>query len=113
MAKSTVKTFVEQFVALVKGDEAAATAAKVERQRIAALNTAFHNANGDLVDKEQRVQDAEDYVVKCRLNHGREISNRQSYVSNLIAATEKVKDAQEALEAHQLLISTLKAEIDM
>lgn len=113
MAKSKATTFVEQFIALVKGDEAGVTAAKVERQRIAALNTAFHNANGDLVDKEQRVQDAEDYVVKCRLNHGREISDRHSYVSNLIAATEKVKDAQEALEAHQLLISTLKAEIDM
>ena len=113
MSKSKVTTFVEQFIALVKGDEAGVTAAKVERQRIAALNTAFHNANGDLVDKEQRVQDAEDYVVKCRLNHGVEIINREHYVSNLIAATEKVKDAQEALEAHQLLISTLKAEIDM
>lgn len=113
MAKSKATTFVEQFIALIKGDEAGVTAAKVERQRMAALNTAFHNANGDLVDKEQKVQDAEDYVVKCRLNHGKEITDRGYYVYRFIEATESVKDAQEALEAHQLLISTLKAEIDM
>ena len=41
------------------------------------------------------------------------INNRKAYVANLINASETVKDAEEALEAHKALISFLEAELAM
>lgn len=113
MAKSKLMSFVDQFVATVKGDDAKALAEKVYRKRIAALKTELHNAEGDLVDKEQNVEDAKERLVKARLNNGVMIINRKAYVSNLIRASEAVKDAEEALEAHKALINFLKAELDI
>ena len=113
MSKSKLTSFADQFVAMVKGDVAGKTAEKVYRKRIAGLNTSFHIAKGELVDKEQTVKDTEEHVIKCRLNHGQEIRDNLSYVKTLVNAREAVIDAQEALEAHQLLIDTLEEEINM
>ena len=109
--KKKISSFGKQFIALVKGDDAAAQAERVNRQRMAGLNTHLQNAKGDLVDREESVKDAEELLAKVRLNHGNDITDRDSYVKNVINAKEAVLDAKDDLASHQALITSLEEEI--
>lgn len=116
MSKSNIKSFIDQFVAFVKGDDAEVLAESVYRQRKAALNTKLHNSDGDLVDREQAVEDAKKELFKARLNYGKKISNKEGrdlYIRNLVEAKNNVTKAQEALEDLKDLIKFLKEEINM
>jgi DNA repair exonuclease SbcCD ATPase subunit len=102
------KTFIKQFVAMVKGDEAEAIAAKVQRKAIAALDSELANLKGELVDKEQALEDANENLSKAILNNGNEISDRKYYVQGLIKAKAQITEAQDSLEDLKHTISVLE-----
>lgn len=114
MSKSKlVMSFVDQFVALVKGDESAVVGAKVLRQRLSALNTHFYNAKGNSEEFEEKVTEAKENLVKARLNFGKVITNRDAYVVGLISANNDIAKAEQALEDHLAVIAFLEAELAM
>lgn len=111
--KTTEKSFVKQFLTLVEGDSAEALAQKVYRQVQAALNTQIAVMTGNLVEKEEALEDAKTNLENARLNYGKELrsSERTSYVNNLVNAKNKFEEAQEDLAAHKETLEFLKTEL--
>jgi len=112
---SNVKTstkmvsFVKQFISLVEGDTAEARGQKVFRQADSALNTHIAILTGELVAKEDAVAAAKENQEKALVNFGKEISDRDNYVSNLYRYENAVIQAEEALRVHQEKLDLLKS----
>ena len=110
---ATVTSFIKGFVALVQGDTAEAQAQKVFRQVQSALNTQIAVMTGNLVEKEEAVEDAKTALNKARLNNGKDLqsSQRAAYVQELIDCKEALQEAEEALKYHVETLDFLKAEL--
>lgn len=108
-----VSSFIKQFIAVVQGDTAEATAQKVLRQADSALSTQLNNLKGDLVDKEGALQDAKDNLALARLNDGKDLpgSERPRYVERLFKAKNAVTLAEEDLEKHKAKIEFIESEL--
>lgn len=109
---NTVKSFVKQFLAAVKGDTDEVAAQKALRQANSALSTQISILEGDLVNKEDAVTAAEDALSKAVVNNGNPITNRDSYVENLLYSKNSVTTAKEALDNHKAKIEFLKEQKD-
>ena len=105
---NTVKSFVKQFLAAVKGDTDEAAAQKALRQANSALSTQISILEGDLVNKEDAVASTKEALEKAVVNGGAAITNRDSYVENLFYSKNRVTEAEEALKKHQAKIEFLK-----
>ena len=106
-----VTSFVDQFVALVKGDDAAVTAAKVFRQAESAFKVQIAALGGSLIRKEDIVEAAKEKLAKALLNNGRILTTSEQegeYCSNLISAKESLKQAEKELTAHKETIVFLE-----
>lgn len=110
MTKTTVNSFVKQFIAAVKGDDVEVQAEKVWRQANSALKSAVSSMEGDLIEKEDAVAAAQEQLAMARINGGDPIVDRGRYVSRLISAKETLKQAQKKLDAHIATIEFLKEE---
>lgn len=111
MNTKTVKSFVKGFLALVKGDTDEAKAEKVFRQAQSALNTQTAILTGDSVRKEDAVAEAQEKLENARVNNGNIISNRETYVQNLLDAKNALTEAEEALDKHEAKLEFLKEEL--
>ena len=103
-----LNSFAKQFVAIIKGDDAEAKAAKVWRQAESAFKVQIASLSGDLIRKEDAVTQAEEILAKRLVNNGNEITNRDAYISNLISAKETLKTAEKELQAHKDTITFLE-----
>src|SRR6185369_5250531 len=95
-----VKSFVKQFVATVKGDDAEAKAQKTLRQADSALQSQIASLTGDTITLEDAVTAAKERQDLARVNNGTAISSRESYVRGLLNAKNDVTSAEEALKTH-------------
>jgi len=102
------KSFVKEIVALLKGDDAEATAQKVLRQADSAFKTQIASLTGDTISLEDAVEDAKEALRLARLNNGSIISDRNNYIRNLLEAKNTLTKAEEALEAHNAKLDFLK-----
>ena len=107
-----MKSFVKGFVALVKGDDAEATAQKVLRLADSALKTHIANLKGDLITKEDAVTAAHENLAKARINNGTIIADRTRYVNGLLTAKNDVAMAEEELTNLTDKIEFLETELD-
>ena len=107
-----MNAFMKEFVAIIKGDDAEAQAAKVWRQAESALKVQIANLEGDLINKEDQVTQAKEILAKARANNGKEIIDRRDYVQNLLNAQESLIDAIYRLEEHKNTIEFLKDQYD-
>jgi DNA repair ATPase RecN len=107
-----MKSFVKEFVALVKGDDATATAEKVLRRADAALRSQIGALEGESVRLEDIVMDAQEGVQKALFNNGTLISSGDDYVENLYNAENKLLKAQEVLDKHNKKINFLKKKLE-
>ena len=105
-----LNAFMREFVAIVKGDDTEALSAKVWRQSDAALKVATAGAEGDLISKEEDVENAKQNLRLARANHGKEITDRNAYIMGLIKAQNKIIEAEEALNNHKDTIKFLKTQ---
>ena len=103
-----LNSFMNQFVAIIKGDNAEVTAAKVWRQAESAFKVQIAALGGDLIRKEDKVTQAEELLAKRLINGGNEISDRDQYIANLISAKEALKQANKELNAHKETITFLE-----
>lgn len=105
---STTKSFIKGFIALVKGDDVTAQAEKAFRQSQSALKVQISSLDGDTIAFEDKVEDAKDKLSKARVNNGKVINDRDTYVRELLTAKNVVSDAQDALDTHLATIDFLK-----
>ena len=103
-----LNSFMAQFVAIIKGDDSEAKAAKVWRQCESAFKVQIAALGGDLIRKEDSVSQAEEKLVKALVNGGNEINDRDQYIANLISAKESLKQAEKQLSAHKETIAFLE-----
>ena len=103
-----LNSFTKQFIALLKGDDAEAKAAKVWRQAESAFKVQIAALSGDLIRKEDAVIQAEENLAKRLVNNGIEIIDRDIYISNLISAQEALRQSQKQLTAHKDTIEFLE-----
>lgn len=106
-----VKSFVKQFVATVKGDDAEAQAQKALRQADSALKSQIASLNGDTITFEDAVTTAKEKEELATVNNGNLITSRESYVQNLLNAKNNVTLAEEALKAHKAKIDFLEGKL--
>ena len=103
-----VNAFIKEFVAIVKGDDNEAKAAKTWRQCESAFKVQIASLGGDLIRKEDKVTQAEENLAKKLVNSGNEITDRDQYIANLISAKESLKQATKELDAHKETIAFLE-----
>lgn len=105
---NTVKSFIKQFVAAVKGDDAEAKAQKAYRQVGSALNSQIAVLEGESVDRESAIDTAKENLSDALVNKGYPISDRNQYVRNLLDLKNKLTEAEEAKEKHDAKLDFLK-----
>ena len=105
---NVVKSFVEQFAAVIKGDDAAALAAKVWRQADSAIRTQIAVKEGGQISLEDAVSRAEEALSSVIVNNGVEISQPETYVENIVIAQNALTEAQENLESHKETLEFLR-----
>lgn len=108
MKKTVVNSFINAFVASVKGDDATVQAEKAWRTAEAALKVQIAANEGDIVSLEDNVATATEDLEAAKINNGNPIVNRDSYISDLISLNNALDDQKEALEAKKALISFLQ-----
>jgi uncharacterized protein (DUF342 family) len=108
MAKTKVTSFVNQFLALVKGDSATVQAEKVFRQAQSALNVQINSLKGDTINFEDAITEAQEELAKAKVNSGLAITDRGSYVQVLLNKKNKLTTAEENLEGHKAKLSFLE-----
>jgi hypothetical protein len=106
-----VKSFVDEFVALVNGDDAKVKAEKARRQADSALKTHISMKEGESISKEDAVSEAKDALQKARLNNGEPITDRDEYVRNLIMAANRITEAEEDFDQHNKTLGFLKDQL--
>lgn len=104
-----MKSFVKQFVALVEGDSAEATAQKTFRAADSSINTHIAVLTGDLIAKEDAVTAAEENLQRAKVNNGQMIIDRDQYIKNLFHAKNTLVEAEEALDDHIAKIEFLSS----
>ena len=110
MSVSKTKSFVKEVIAILKGDDAEATAQKILRQADSAFKTQIASLTGDTISLEDAVEEAKESLRLYRLNYGQVIVNRNNYISSLLMAQNKLIDAEEALEVHLAKLAFLNAQ---
>ena len=95
MSKTTVKSFVKQFAAMLTGDSAQVQAEKNYRRADSALRTHIANLEGKTIGLEDRLEAAEEHCSKALVNEGNAIveNGRDAYVQNMIDAENARKKA--------------------
>jgi hypothetical protein len=107
MAKTVVTSFISQFIASIKGDDAQAKAEKNWRRANSALKSAIPSAEGDSIQFEDAVDSAKENLNKALINNGEDITDSKRYVENILRATEALEEAKENVELHKKKLSIL------
>lgn len=110
MNSKTIKSFVRQFIAAVKGESDEVQAEKVFRQAQSAFATTIAARTGDTIQLEDDVQAAQEQLELCRVNEGKLITDRTVYIKNLIVAKNNLIRAEEALKDHEADLEFLISE---
>lgn len=113
MSVSKTKSFVKEVVALLKGDDAEATGQKILRQADSAFKTQIASLTGDTIALEDKLEEAKENVRLARLNNGQLISDRNSYISSLLTAQNRLVEAEEALDQHLSKLAFLREQADL
>ena len=103
-----LNAFVREFKAIIVGDDAEALGFKNWRKAESGLKVQIAALNGDIIAKEDALENAQENLVKARVNYGKEISDRDAYIESLIKAKESLKAAEKQLSAHKETIAFLE-----
>ena len=115
-----MKLFVQQFVAVVKGDDATALGIKTLREADATLTAQIAVLTGKNVQFENAIELAEESLNKAMVNGGKSIGSQgDSYITMLFSLKNELTDAKESLEINherikflQEVLTKLNSEVD-
>jgi len=113
MSVNKAKSFIKEFVSIIKGDEAEATAQKTLRQADSAFKTQIASLTGDTISHEDRVEEAKEALRLARLNNGKLIQDRTTYIENLLEAQNSLNEAEESLANHNATLEFLKQQASL
>ena len=108
-----LNAFVKEFKAIIVGDDAEALGFKNWRKAESGLKVQIAALNGDIIAKEDALENAQENLVKARVNYGKEINDRDAYIANLISAKESLKSAEKQLAAHKETIAFLEEQYSL
>lgn len=106
------ESFIKQFVAFIKGDDAEVMAQKALRQAKSAITAHIAIGNNETLAKEDAVEAAKELLEAARVNHGNLITDRDKYVIELLLAKNAVIEAEEELAAHLEKLAFLNEELE-
>lgn len=114
MNKRTIKSFVKQFIATVKGDEVEAQAEKTFRRAQASLKSHIPALEGELISFEDAVTTAKENVDKSLINYGKsENFDSSAYITSLISAENDLTKAEKNKADHLKKINLLKKKLEI
>lgn len=108
--------FLATAMAYITGDTDTARALKIQKYAISGLKTQIANMEGETISKQEAIDDAKEAFNKAFVNGGELMSaasDRTRYVQNLIAAKEKIEEAQETYDNHVATIKFLKEQLEI
>ena len=73
-----LNAFVKEFKAIIVGDDAEALGFKNWRKAESGLKVQIAALNGDIIAKEDALENAQENLVKARVNYGKEIADNCS-----------------------------------
>jgi hypothetical protein len=95
-----VNSFVKQVVARLKGDDNEVVAQRVARKAMSAIEGQIAALKAQVVDDEQRVEDAQEYLDNM-IYPTSVFSDNRAYCQNIVNAHTQLENAQETLKATQ------------
>ena len=105
-----MESYIKEAVALIKGDDAEVLAAKNWRKSVSAFKVQLAVMEGNLVSKEDKVDNAKEVLKKALYNNGVLIQDNKGddYIQNLIYAQDTVEKCERELAAHKKTIAFLE-----
>lgn len=106
-----LSNFVKSIIARLKGDDAEVAALKIQKQATARLKQHLASMEGDRLSLEENIETAKENIGLSIINNGNSIndtSEGNAYVKGIVAATQSLQDANDALEAHDKTVVILK-----
>lgn len=103
-----LNSFIALTMAILTGDDNKAIAAKNWRKADSAFQSHISNLEGQTVDLEDKLQDAQEKFEKALVNYGKPIENRTVYMDAIIRAKNAVTEAQENLDNHMQNLADLR-----
>ena len=107
-----MESYIEEAIALIKGDDAKALAIKNWRKSVSAFKVQLAALEGNLISKEDKVENAKEVLKKALYNNGVLIGDNRGdeYIQNLINAQNKIENAEKELEAHKKTMAFLESQ---
>lgn len=102
---------VQLIVAKISGDDAKATALKIQGKAISLLKAQIAIKESETFSLTDKVESAAEALNNARINNGEVITNSDAYIRNLFTAEANLSNAEEALEKHQADIDFLNGEL--
>ena len=109
----TIVNFVDLVIALITGDDARATALKIQKKAKAALVAQIAVKKSVTLSLEDTVENCEEALITARLNGGNLITDTESYIRHLLVADNKLLTANRELTAHLDTIKFLEKELKL
>lgn len=106
-----MRSFIEEFVARVNGDDAKAQAMKTWRQAENAIQTQIHALKGQTMEFEDRVEQTQEKANDAILNNGQLITSKTEFTRVLIQTENEVLAAEEALKNHLDTVAVLEKKL--
>lgn len=110
-----LSNFVKSIIARLKGDDAEVAALKIQKQATARLKQHLASMEGDRLSLEENIETAKENIGLSIINNGNYIndtSEGNAYVRGIVAATQRLQDANDALEAHDKTVVILKEALE-
>lgn len=113
MNQQKFKSFCDQFIAFVTGDDAKVKAERAKRSVVSALKAHIHSLEGELITLEFTVDKAEENLAKARVNNGVVPENQADYVNNLLEKRNEITVAKLNLKKNEEKIKFLKEQLEI
>lgn len=84
-----MKTFIKSICAYIKGDQAEITATKIAKKVSSIFNVEIPLLESKIMECEEAIEDAREVIKKSLMNNGELITDKNSYIENLINAKNK------------------------
>lgn len=112
MSNIKLSSFVQQVIATIKGDDAQATAIKIQRQAENTLTAQIAVRNSLTYDFEEKVETVRLRIDEILSNKGNLIEDKEQYIRNILSLDSELKEAQEELNDHKASIVVLETALD-
>lgn len=113
MTKKSISLFIDLALAVIKGDDAEATAIKIQRTSIAVLTAQIAAKVLHTMMLEENILAAKEKLQEARVNSGSLIADHTTFVKNLLITNQKLKEAEDILAAHKEEVAFLQAELEI